>query len=379
MGTDVVERRRESRFGQGERGSAARLSSIGPRLNHVKRVGARGVAGQLGVGDRAPARGRLGLLEHQQRRPFAHDEAVALLVEGTRRLGRAVVVTGREGADDVERTECQRAQRHLHPARDRRVDLAGPDRRHGLADRDGARGAGVRGREDRAVDLEGDADVGRCRPAEDCEGEVGGHGADAAGHVPLVLLLGIDDPAEGAAEVDPDPVRRGRPVSTGRQPRVLERHSSRRQAELAEPIELARGLRRHERVGLEVVDLGRDLRPERARIEAIDPPDRRAAGSHTAPEGVATEAYRRDEAEPGDPDPPSLARGHRHQYVPGPAVDVPRSPRRPIASAMARSEARVRLAIGRTNSRSTTAGKASGPSHWPRVERGAFGGTDARS
>ena len=69
--------------------------------------------------------------------------------------------------------------------------------------------ARVGGRQDRAADVEGDAEVGRRRAAEDREREVRGDLPDAPLEVALVLLLGVGDPAERGAEVDPDPLRVG--------------------------------------------------------------------------------------------------------------------------------------------------------------------------
>ena len=95
-------------------------------------------------------------------------------------------------------------------ARDGGVDLAGPDRPERLADRDGARRARVRGRQDRPVDAERDPEVGRGRAAEHRQGEGRADRPDAALEVALVLLLGEGDPTERAADVDPGAVRVGR-------------------------------------------------------------------------------------------------------------------------------------------------------------------------
>ncbi len=162
---------------------------------------------------------------------------------------------------------------NLDAARHGRIDLAGPDRAEGLADGHGAGGAGIRGREDRAPNVERDPEVGRRRPAEDRQGEVRRHGADAAFEIALVLLLGIGDPAEGTAEVDADCLRVRRAVAAGDEARVRERHLSRHEAELAEPVELAGRLGRHEIDRVEVIDLCCDLGAERRGVEAVDPAD----------------------------------------------------------------------------------------------------------
>ena len=173
-----------------------------------------------------------------------------------------------------------------------------------LADRDGARRARVRGRQDRAADSERDPQVGRGRAAEHGQGERRADRPDPALQVALVLLLGIGDPAECAADEDPDPLRLGSTGAPGRQARVRQGLSAGDEAELAEPIELAGGLRVHVVERLEVVDLGRDLRAERRRVESIDPTDRGAPRPKAGPEGVDARADRRDQADAGDPDGP---------------------------------------------------------------------------
>ena len=260
-----------------------------------------------------------------------------------------VVVAGRQRPDDVERAERERAQRDLAAAGDRRIDPAFAQVAQRLAERDRARRARVRGRQDRPAHVERDAEVGRRRAAEDREREVRRDLADPALEVALVLLLGVGDAAERRAEVDADPLRVAPPPSTpGRQPRVVEREPAGDQPELAEPVELAGRLGRHPGERVEVVDLGRDLRAERARVEAVDPLDRRAAGAQAGPERVATGPDGGDDPDPGDPDAPSV--GHGRRFV-GAAIRT----RPASASASALNVASVRPAIGRVKARSTNA------------------------
>ena len=102
-----------------------------------------------------------------------------------------------------------------------------------------------------------------------------------------MLLLGVGDAAERRAEVDPDPVRVGaRRRSPGVEPGVVERQPAGDQPELAEPVELAGGLGRHPGERVEVVDLGRDLRAERRRVEPVDALDRRARRAQAGTERV---------------------------------------------------------------------------------------------
>ncbi len=140
----------------------------------------------------------------------------------------------------------------------------------------------------------------------------------------------------------------GGTVRAGRQPRVIEREAARDHPELAESVELPGGLRRHPGERVEVVDLGRDLRAERRRVEAVDALDRGAARAQARPERVDAGADRGDEADPRDPD-----------------CGVDRSCRWIrrrrgsdwTASASALNVARVRPAMGRVKKRSTKAAK----------------------
>ena len=203
---------------------------------------------------------------------------------GRAAVAGVVVVAGRQRADDVERAERERAERDLAAAGDRRVDAPLAQVAERLAERDGARRARVRGRQDRPAHVERDAEIGRRRAAEDGQRQVGRDLADPLLEVALVLLLGIGDAAERRAQVDADPLRvRGPAAAPGTMPGVLEREPPGDQPELAEPVELAGGLRRHPGQRVEVVDLGRDLRAERARIEAVDAGDRRAAARAARP------------------------------------------------------------------------------------------------
>jgi hypothetical protein len=264
-------------------------------------------------------------------------------------MTRVVVPTVRQGPDDVEGPEGQRAQGNLGAARDRRVDLAVADRIERLAERHAAGRAGVRRREDRPADIERDPEIGGRGAAEDCQGEVRRDGLDPALQVLLVLALRVGDSAEGAAEEDPDAVLAGRAGLAGPQPRVLERELPGDEPELAEPIELPRRLRRHPGEGVEVVDLGGDLAAERRRVEAVDPLDRRAARPQTGPERVATGADRRDRTDARNPD-PSPRRRHGDGFAVEAGAD---SSVDATASAMSRNVASVRPAIGRVKSRST--------------------------
>ncbi len=276
-------------------------------------IGGGAVAEQLGVGRRAAARGRFGVLQHEQRRALAHDEAVAPDIERSRGAVRLVVVARGQGPDDVERTERERRQRDLAAAGDRGVDAALAQVTERLAQRDRARGTRIGRGQDRAADVERDAEVGRGGAAEDRQREVRGDLPDALLEVALVLFLGVGDAPERRTEIDPDALGAGRAVRAGDEARVVQRETTGDHPELAEPVELTRGLRRHPRERVEVVDLGGDLGAERGRIESIDPLDRRARFAQTGPERIDARPDRRDQTDARDPDPPAV--GHVDGFV----------------------------------------------------------------
>ena len=133
------------------------------------------MATDLGVRRGARRRG-LGLLQHEQRRAFPHDEAVAVGVEGARGVRGVVVWPRPERPDDVEGAERERAQGHFHAARQGRVGAAGTDEVERLAEGHGPGRARVGRREDGAVQAQGDAQVGRRCAAEHGKCQVRGDG-----------------------------------------------------------------------------------------------------------------------------------------------------------------------------------------------------------
>ena len=122
------------------------------------------------------------------------------------------------------------------------------------------------------------------------------------------------------------PIRSGSaaPPAPGLRPASSKARRPGDQAELAEAVELAGGLRRHPGQRVEVVDLCRDLRSEGPGIEAVDAPDGRATRPQARPEGVDAGADGAHDPDARDPDPASLA--HDPRYVRSPDVDpVPAS------------------------------------------------------
>ena len=212
-----------------------------------------------------------------------------------------------------------------------------------LAERDRAGRARVRGREDRAVDVRarsrGWPAPRRRRPR--ARGSAPPRGSRDRGTwcaAPRRRRC-RRAPSRGRS---PTRSAAAAPARPGSRPGVLEREPAGHEAELAEPVELAGGLRRHPGDRIEVVDLGRDLGAERRGVEAVDPlarPDRAARrparnASTPVPTAVMTPM-------------PVIQTSRRS------GIGRLRSGRPVRASARALNVASVRPAIGRVKTRST--------------------------
>ena len=225
-----------------------------------------------------------------------------------------VVVAGRQRPDDVERAERQRRQRDLAAARDGRIDPALAQVAERLAQRDRPRRAGVGRRQDRAADVQSDAEIGRRGAAEHGQGEVRGDLADALLEVALVLRLGVGDATERRAEVDPDPLGGGRPVARP----GANRASSRASRPAAMPIWLNRSSRRAWSAGMKAsgsksstwaATCERNGEGSKRSIAL----DRRPRGPQPGAERVHADAGRGHDADAGDPDASSV--GHVERFV----------------------------------------------------------------
>ena len=87
-------------------------------------------------------------LEHEHARALAHDEAVAILVVGTRRFLRRVVEPGRERLERTKSRHRDPIDRRFRSARDHHVGIPERDQATGIADR--VRAGGTRG-DDRMI------------------------------------------------------------------------------------------------------------------------------------------------------------------------------------------------------------------------------------
>src|SRR5713101_7412732 len=93
---------------------------------------------------------------------------------------------------------------------------------------------------------------------------------------------------------------------SGIHPRLRERLLGSGQRELAVPADVTGGLAVHVVLGVEALDLGRDLGVEAARVEPGDRADARRALDHVRPHGLLVVADGGDEAYAGDSHTPAV-------------------------------------------------------------------------
>ena len=174
VGVHVVDLGRVDRgVREGDRRRAGRLAAVGPWLDHVMRVRRGAVAEELGIrASRRAASATSAASSTRSAAPSPMTNPSRPTSKGRAAAGRVVVVAGRERADDVERSERQRAQRDLAAAGDRGVDPALAQVAQRLTQRHRSGGARVRGRQDRPADPKRDPEVGGRGTAEHGEREV---------------------------------------------------------------------------------------------------------------------------------------------------------------------------------------------------------------
>ena len=100
----------------------------------MERVVGRPVALDLGEDVRAARLGVLELLQHDDARALAHDEAIALLVPRARGLLGRVVEAGGESARRGETGQPKAADRRLRATSDHHVGIVQGDQPRGIAD-----------------------------------------------------------------------------------------------------------------------------------------------------------------------------------------------------------------------------------------------------
>src|SRR5262245_66629713 len=104
----------------------------------------------------------LELFDDEDTGTFAHDEAVAVAIEGARRTRRRFVEAGRKRAGCSEAAEAHQIDAGFRAAAKRNVGFSGPDEACGIADRLYACGAGGDRCADRSLEAVADRDMAGC-------------------------------------------------------------------------------------------------------------------------------------------------------------------------------------------------------------------------
>ena len=242
------------------------------------------VAHHLSVDVCAAGLGVLQLLEDQHTAALAHDEAAAPCVEG--QAGRVGVGGGGKGLHAGKAADAQRADAALCAAADHDRLIAIPDAVEGVAHGVGAAGAGRHRAGADALEAEADGDLGRCHVGDGHGDEVGADLFHPLLLAPGVLLLNGGQTADAAGHDDADVLGLRLAVDAA----VLNGLGGSAQCQQGEAGHLAGLFFVHDGLGVEVLDLARQLALELAGVELGDGADAAlaCAGGGPAVGGVIT-------------------------------------------------------------------------------------------
>ena len=230
--------------------------------------------------------GELQLLEDDDARTLAHDEAVAILVERAAGLLR-LVVARREGAHRRKPAHAHRGDGRLRPARNHHVGIVTLDDLERVADgmrRGRARGAGRRV-----------GPLGTVADGDLAGGEVDDGGGNEERRDPAraaldegqVLAL---DGAEAADARGDEHADAGRDVLGHRHRRIVHGVLGRGDRELDEDVHLLDVFLVDELQRIEVLDLARDARGELRGVEVRDRTDAGTPGQQRVPVCLGADA-----------------------------------------------------------------------------------------
>ena len=279
-----------TRLLQGHAHGAVTAVAVGQRSRDVVGIGTLPKAGQFAVDLGAARLGVLQFFQHHHASAFAHDEAVASLVEGTRGC-RGVVVASAHGLHVAESGIGQLANNSLGAAGDHGHGIAAANHLARLAN--GVVGGGA-GRDDSHVGAAQaifDGEVASQGVRDDDGDEEGGHALVAAA-VQKPLLAG-----DGGKGADAGSQQHAEMVGNGLDldARVVQRHLGGGMPEVLVAIQTGGHLvidkKRH---GVEVLHLSTDLGVVGGGIKESDRPDAALAGSQILPRGFHVVAQRID-------------------------------------------------------------------------------------
>src|SRR6516225_7888799 len=331
---DVVDvRRREPAVLEGVAHAARGPCAVFGRSGDVMRICRHPVAGELAVDPHATRACVLQLLEHEDTRPFAEHESIAIDVPWTAR-GRRVLVARGERARRAKSSHAERADRRYGTPRDHHVGITILDQPRCFAE------TVVRGRARR--------DGGEIRPAiavldrhqarnhvdDRARHEEGRDLARPALHVGRVRLLDQRQPTDARADAHADAIHVAFVAFEGG---VLDRIHRRNEAVVNESVVAAGFLAREVLGDVETFHLAGDLRRKRVRVETRDLRDAGASRENVLPRGFDAVAYRGKNAQPGYDD---ATLGHGRKWQPGGRRDIARDARQ-------RREPNVRPALRR--------------------------------
>ena len=243
---------------------------LGVRRRDVAGITGRAVPHELPVDMRTPRPGVFQLLQDQHPGPLAHDEPVAVLVEGAAgRLGG--VHAGGQRLHGGEPRDADGAQRGLGAARQDDVRVVADDRVIGLAQTVQRGGAGRHDAEVRPLGPVHDGHVGRRHVADHHRDEVRADPAGALLHHRLEVVERGLDAALPRSDVDPETIG---VHAFGVQLRVLYRQLRGGHRKLDSPVGALGLLAIHPPRRVEVLDLGAERHgavPQLERRDGADP------------------------------------------------------------------------------------------------------------
>jgi hypothetical protein len=271
------------------------------------------VAGHLGKDAGTATTGVVEGFEHEYAGALAHDEAVAIAVEGsTRVLG--VMVAGGHGADGGECAEAQGREGRLDAAGEGDIGTAVADEAERIADGDGAgsAGHGVGGIGSVEPELDGDGAAGGA--CESGEGDTRIECAAVAGVEGARLCFGVGDAAESRTHLHGDAFRvDAAAVEAG----VIDCDARGGNGEVTEAVESPGEFPVHVVSGLEVVDFGCNPGAPRRRVETRDAADGRTFPAQAIPERLRAGACSSNGPHTGDDNATQWSCGFMHAEPPG--------------------------------------------------------------
>ena len=276
----------------------ATARTVGRGSRDVVGVARQAVAHDFGVNLRTAVKRVFELFEHEHARTFAHHEAVAILVEGTRR-GLRIVVAARKRVHRIEGAHGERMNRRFATARDHHLRVAATDDVHGFADRMKPRRAGGDVRDVRALEILHDRKLPRGHVDDATRDHEGGNTTGAA----LAQRVVVRTNNGNAADARTDRHTRFRRELFGDfKLGVFECHETRGDAEVHEAVESTDFL--HAQVGgrVEILHFAGNLATEDRSVEALDRIDPAHAGERVFPTRFQIVPDGRNHAEAGNDD-----------------------------------------------------------------------------